>query len=163
MSLVDALPIDPGADSIYAAFGAWVSEQGLTLYPHQDEAAIELFSASNVVLGTPTGSGKSLVAVAAHAVAQLPNDIPVVAVEAGPAEGIPVVTVDQFAGAELATQHLLDLGHLRQRRPGQLLGGQGRSRRPHENDRQGVGPVQSQRQRRRVRLHRHAPDPGQGR
>ena len=49
--------------------------------------------------------------VAAHAVAQLPNDIPVVAVEAGPAEGVPVVTVDQFAGAELATRHLLDLGH----------------------------------------------------
>ena len=34
-----------------------------------------------------------------------------VAVEAGPAEGVPVVTVDQFAGAELATRHLLDLGH----------------------------------------------------
>ena len=49
--------------------------------------------------------------VAAHAVSQLPNDIPVVAVEAGPAEGVPVVTVDQFAGAELATRHLLDLGH----------------------------------------------------
>src|SRR6476619_2092866 len=49
--------------------------------------------------------------VAAHAVSQLPNDIPVVAVEAGPAEGVPVVTVDQFAGAEMATRHLLDLGH----------------------------------------------------
>src|SRR3954466_68029 len=66
MSLVDALPTDPSADSIYAAFGAWVSRQGLTLYPHQEEAAIELFSDNNVVLGTPTGSGKSLVAVAAH-------------------------------------------------------------------------------------------------
>src|SRR4051795_1921087 len=66
MSLVDALPTDPSADSIYAAFSAWVSGQGLTLYPHQEEAAIELFSDNNVVLGTPTGSGKSLVAVAAH-------------------------------------------------------------------------------------------------
>ena len=49
--------------------------------------------------------------VAAHAVSQLPNDIPVVAVEAGPDEGVPVVTVDQFAGAALATRHLLELGH----------------------------------------------------
>src|SRR6476469_9982007 len=66
MSLVDALPIDPDADSIYVAFTAWVSGQGLTLYPHQEEAVIEVFSDNNVVLGTPTGSGKSLVAVAAH-------------------------------------------------------------------------------------------------
>src|SRR6476646_3705998 len=66
MSLVDALPIDPDADSMYGAFSAWVSDQGLTLYPHQEEAVIELFSDNNVVLGTPTGSGKSLVAVAAH-------------------------------------------------------------------------------------------------
>jgi superfamily II RNA helicase len=66
MSLVDALPTDPDADSIYVAFTAWVSDQGLTLYPHQEEAVIELFSDHNVVLGTPTGSGKSLVAVAAH-------------------------------------------------------------------------------------------------
>src|SRR4051794_31457963 len=66
MSLVDALPTDPDADSIYDAFTAWVDGQGLTLYPHQDEAVIEVFSDHNVVLGTPTGSGKSLVAVAAH-------------------------------------------------------------------------------------------------
>src|SRR3954447_25781595 len=66
MSLIDALPTDPSADSIYAAFAAWVSDQGLTLYPHQDEAVIEVLSDHNVVLGTPTGSGKSLVAVATH-------------------------------------------------------------------------------------------------
>src|SRR5882757_2581608 len=66
MRLVDLLPTDPGADSIYGAFTAWVSGQGLTLYPHQEEAVIELLSDHNVVLGTPTGSGKSLVAVAAH-------------------------------------------------------------------------------------------------
>ncbi len=44
----------------------WAEQQGLSLYPHQEEAAIELFSANNVILATPTGSGKSLVAVAAH-------------------------------------------------------------------------------------------------
>ncbi len=48
---------------------------------------------------------------AARTVLDLPSEIPVVAVEAGPDEGVPVVTVEQFAGAALATQHLLDLGH----------------------------------------------------
>ncbi len=66
MRLLDALPAEPTADALYEAFTAWASEQGLELYPHQDEAAIELFSRNNVVLATPTGSGKSLVAVAAH-------------------------------------------------------------------------------------------------
>jgi superfamily II RNA helicase len=66
MTLVDALPSEPSADALYDAFTAWADRQGLALYPHQDEAAIELFSGANVVLATPTGSGKSLVAVAAH-------------------------------------------------------------------------------------------------
>jgi superfamily II RNA helicase len=66
MTLADALPTEPSADALYDAFTAWTTEQGLTLYPHQEEAAIELFSGTNVVLATPTGSGKSLVAVAAH-------------------------------------------------------------------------------------------------
>jgi DNA-binding LacI/PurR family transcriptional regulator len=48
---------------------------------------------------------------AARTVLDLPGDVPVVAVEAGPDEGVPVVTVEQFAGAALATQHLLALGH----------------------------------------------------
>ncbi len=66
MSLVDAIPADPNAESLYDAFTDWTAGQGLTLYPHQEESAIELFCANNVVLATPTGSGKSLVAVAAH-------------------------------------------------------------------------------------------------
>ncbi|UGS38025.1 DEAD/DEAH box helicase [Capillimicrobium parvum] len=66
MSLVDALPTEPSADSLFDAFTSWTVEQGLSLYPHQEEAAIELFDANNVVLATPTGSGKSMVAVAAH-------------------------------------------------------------------------------------------------
>src|ERR1700712_1839702 len=66
MSLVDALPKDPNPDSLYDAFTGWSGEQGLSLYPHQEEAAIELFSDNNAILATPTGSGKSMVAIAAH-------------------------------------------------------------------------------------------------
>src|SRR3954469_4835735 len=54
------------ADRLYDEFAGWVSEQGLELYPHQDEALIELLSGNNVILATPTGSGKSLVATGAH-------------------------------------------------------------------------------------------------
>ena len=43
-----------------------MTEQGIELYPAQDEAVLELVTGNNVVLATPTGSGKSLVAVAAH-------------------------------------------------------------------------------------------------
>jgi superfamily II RNA helicase len=53
-------------DALYSAFSSWVDEQGITLYPAQDEAVLELVTGTNVVLATPTGSGKSLVAVAAH-------------------------------------------------------------------------------------------------
>eukprot|EP00931_Biecheleriopsis_adriatica_P079550 TRINITY_DN5295_c0_g1_i1.p1 TRINITY_DN5295_c0_g1~~TRINITY_DN5295_c0_g1_i1.p1 ORF type:complete len:924 (+),score=181.32 TRINITY_DN5295_c0_g1_i1:44-2815(+) len=42
-----------------------IDERGVELYPAQEEAVAEIFSGSHVVLDTPTGSGKSLVAVAA--------------------------------------------------------------------------------------------------
>src|SRR6476619_3926104 len=64
--LIDALPEGAGADDVYEAFIGWSHAQGLSLYPHQEEAAIELFTGNNVILATPTGSGKSTVAVAAH-------------------------------------------------------------------------------------------------
>jgi DNA-binding LacI/PurR family transcriptional regulator len=48
---------------------------------------------------------------AAQAVVHVPAGMPVVAVEAGPVEAVPVVAVDQFAGAVAATRHLLELGH----------------------------------------------------
>jgi superfamily II RNA helicase len=56
-------------DAVYDALTTWVDEHGLSLYPHQDEAIIELLGGSNVVVATPTGSGKSLVAMAAHTAA----------------------------------------------------------------------------------------------
>jgi len=47
-------------------FTAVAADRGLSLYPEQEEAILELFSGSNVILATPTGSGKSLVAAAFH-------------------------------------------------------------------------------------------------
>ncbi|WP_114424586.1 DEAD/DEAH box helicase [Nocardioides houyundeii] len=62
-----------GPDALYDAFTDWATDNGLELYPHQDEAVMELLAGNNVVLATPTGSGKSLVAFAAH-VAALASD-----------------------------------------------------------------------------------------
>src|ERR1700760_1161129 len=89
MKLTDALPLNPGPltpdagtidaqttgagttgapdpDAVYNAFADWAKGQGLSLYPHQEEALIEVVSGANVILSTPTGSGKSLVAAGAH-------------------------------------------------------------------------------------------------
>ena len=54
------------ADAVYAAFTEWVEGTGIRLYPAQDEALIEIVSGNNLILSTPTGTGKSLVAVGAH-------------------------------------------------------------------------------------------------
>jgi DNA-binding LacI/PurR family transcriptional regulator len=48
---------------------------------------------------------------ATQALLHLPEDVPVVAAEAGPDDSVPLVAVDQVEGARLATQHLLELGH----------------------------------------------------
>ena len=69
MTLTELLPPSPqsrDADSLYDAFGTWVGQQGITLYPAQEEAVIEIMTGSNVILSTPTGSGKTLVATGAH-------------------------------------------------------------------------------------------------
>ncbi|GAA3933557.1 DEAD/DEAH box helicase [Microbacterium soli] len=57
---------DADADAVYTAFVEWAESTGISLYPAQDEAAIEIVSGQNLILSTPTGTGKSLVAVAAH-------------------------------------------------------------------------------------------------
>jgi superfamily II RNA helicase len=53
-------------DDALDAFLGWVGGRDLTLYPAQEEAILELFGDAHVLLKTPTGSGKSLVAVALH-------------------------------------------------------------------------------------------------
>ncbi|WP_072802294.1 DEAD/DEAH box helicase [Rhodococcoides yunnanense] len=53
-------------DTLFDVFTTWTADRGLTLYPAQEEALIELVTGSNVILATPTGSGKSMVAVGAH-------------------------------------------------------------------------------------------------
>src|SRR5215470_8950581 len=66
MTLIDQLPADTDPDSVFDAFAVWAKQQGLTLYPHQEEALIEVVSGANVIVSTPTGSGKSLIAAGAH-------------------------------------------------------------------------------------------------
>src|SRR5215210_6472245 len=62
------LPASPSCsnDEMLSRFLDYVTEKKLELYPAQEEAVLELFEDKNVILNTPTGSGKSLVATALH-------------------------------------------------------------------------------------------------
>ncbi|HXL94586.1 MAG TPA: DUF3516 domain-containing protein [Streptosporangiaceae bacterium] len=73
-TLTDLLPEGDAPDEVFEAFAGWSKDQGLTLYPHQEEALIEIVSGANVILSTPTGSGKSLVAAGAHFTALARDD-----------------------------------------------------------------------------------------
>jgi superfamily II RNA helicase len=66
MTLTELLPDTAEPDAVFSAFADWAADQGLALYPHQEEALIEIVSGANVILSAPTGSGKSLVATGAH-------------------------------------------------------------------------------------------------
>ena len=54
------------ADQILDLFLEWVADTGFELYPAQEEALLELMADRHVILDTPTGSGKSLVALGLH-------------------------------------------------------------------------------------------------
>ncbi len=74
MTLADLLPT-PGRgladehqrspDELFADFESWATQRGLPLYSHQEEALLEIVAGSNVIVATPTGSGKTLIATAA--------------------------------------------------------------------------------------------------
>lgn len=54
------------SDECLESFLGYVRKKNLDLYPAQEDAILALYSGMNVILNTPTGSGKSLVAAALH-------------------------------------------------------------------------------------------------
>ncbi len=54
------------SDALMECFLDYVTGKGIELYPAQEEAILEVFEGKNIILNTPTGSGKSLVAAAMH-------------------------------------------------------------------------------------------------
>jgi superfamily II RNA helicase len=68
-ALADLMTSASAPDDTLESFSRWAAETGRPLYPAQEEALLEVFAGSNVILNTPTGSGKSLVALGAHVAA----------------------------------------------------------------------------------------------
>ena len=54
-------PLDP--DTALERYLDWCAGRGMELWPHQEEALLDLAAGDHVILGTPTGSGKSMVAL----------------------------------------------------------------------------------------------------
>ena len=56
-------------EAVWDTFTSWTTQRGISLYPAQEEASLGILAGDNVILATPTGSGKSMVANAAHFIA----------------------------------------------------------------------------------------------
>jgi hypothetical protein len=75
MSPADSIRLDArvtgltSPDEVFDVFAEWARQGGISLYPAQEEALIGIVSGANVIVSTPTGTGKSLIAVGAHAAA----------------------------------------------------------------------------------------------
>ena len=65
-NLNDLLPSDPSPDALLDVFTGWVESSGISLYSHQEESLLAVLAGDNVIVTTPTGSGKSLIALGAH-------------------------------------------------------------------------------------------------
>src|SRR5690606_4494273 len=66
--ILDTLPVEYREDDgfLLTSFLDWAALRGLSLYAAQEAAVLELFEGKNVILNTPTGSGKSMVASVLH-------------------------------------------------------------------------------------------------
>ena len=53
-------------DELVRAFQSWAASTGRPLYPHQEQSLLEIVMGNHVIAATPTGSGKSMIALAAH-------------------------------------------------------------------------------------------------
>jgi superfamily II RNA helicase len=62
----DLVPASPSSDDCLGAFLDYLAATKVEPYGHQEEAILQLYEGKNVILNTPTGSGKSLVALAWH-------------------------------------------------------------------------------------------------
>ncbi|WP_235940635.1 DEAD/DEAH box helicase [Paramicrobacterium fandaimingii] len=63
------VPTSSDPDVVLETFTEWTSGHGIELYPAQEDALLDVVSGNNLILSTPTGTGKSLVAVGAHLLA----------------------------------------------------------------------------------------------
>ncbi len=68
----ETYPNIPAEDALELFLG-WVESRGMQLWDHQEEALLDLASGDHVILGTPTGSGKSMVAVGMLFIANCTN------------------------------------------------------------------------------------------